>query len=144
MAVRSETPRCILDTHALLVFLEGGTGAGRVRELLDQAKAQQAHLSTTILNLGEVISVVERECGLSVAQAALARLWDLPITRFEMSEALGLAAARYQMKLRVELTDACAVALAWQVGGTLVTGNPELRGLAGSVTLEWLGEGSAA
>lgn len=130
--------RYVLDAYALLSYLDGGPGAERVRDLMEQGQSHEVVLATPVIHVGEAVSVVERARGLHRAQAALARLWDLPLRRHEADEGLTLLAAHYRSLLPVPYVDCFAVALARRLNGTLVTGNPALRPAADLVDVEWL------
>lgn len=135
----ADAPKYVLDCYALLAYLEGGPGAERVRELMERARKQQAGLAAPVLAMAEAVAVVERERGLTCAQMTLGRLWDLPISRHEAGEGLALAAARLRARWAVPLSDCVAVALAQQLGATLVTGNRVLEPVGDVVAIEWLG-----
>lgn len=134
----TEGPRYVLDAYSLLAYLEGSRGAERVRELLDQGKKHQVSIATSVVNISEALSVIERERGLTNAQRVLARFWELPIVRYEADENLALAAARCRAERFVSFCDCFAVGLAQLLGATLVTGNPDVRWAGDLVELEWL------
>lgn len=134
----AEPRRYVLDTYALLSFLDDGPGAERVRDLLDQGRSHEVILAASVVNLGEAVSVVERARGVHNAQTILARLWDLPVRRYDADEGLSLSAAHFRSLRPVSYPDCFAVALARKLGGTLVTGNPALQPVADLVNVEWL------
>ncbi len=141
MATRNEAAY-VLDGYSLLAFLEGAAGSDRLRDLLERSKKKTIYLATTVINVAEVVGLVEVECGLPQAQLALARLLDLPLVRHEVDDGLALAAARCQAQFELSFGDAFAVALARQLGGAVVTGNPRLRQAARLMEVEWLGGGA--
>ncbi len=134
----ADAPRYVLDGYALLAYLEGAAGASRVRELVEKAKGQQVGLAASVVSVGEALAVVERERGMTSAQMTLGRIWDLPIVRYDVGEGLTLAAARLRARWAIPFGDCIAVALAQQLGATLVTGNRSLEPAADGVALEWL------
>lgn len=135
---QTEPRRYVLDGYALLAFLEGGQGALCLRDLMEQGKGQRALVATSVVNVAEALSVIEKERGVVSAQATLARLWDLPLQRHDAGEALALGAARMRAQRDVPYADCYALALARQMGATLVTGNPALRRAGDLVNIEWL------
>lgn len=137
-AAAIEGPRYVLDAYSLLAYLEGGRGAERVRELLEQGRKHQVSIATSVVNVSEALSVIERDRGLTSAQRALARFWELPIVRYEADEGLALAAARCHAERCISFCDCFAVGLAQLLSATLVTGNPDLREAADLIGLEWL------
>jgi PIN domain nuclease of toxin-antitoxin system len=54
----------VLDSFALLAYLEGERGRPRVRELLAGAEAGVHAIFLSLINLGEVLYITERENGL--------------------------------------------------------------------------------
>lgn len=130
--------RYVLDAYALLSYLEDGPGSIRLRELMDQGRNHEVVLATSVVNIGEAMSVVERAKGLHNAQTALARLWDLPMRRYEAGEELSLLAAHYRSLRPVAYSDCYALALARKMGATLLTGNTALKPAGDLVNIEWL------
>ncbi len=135
---RGEENRFVLDCYAILSFLEGGPGADRIRELMEMGKIQKASIATTVVNIGEALALVERERGLTSAQTALARIWDLPIQLHEVGEGLALSAARLQAQGNLPGGDSFALALARNLNATLLTGNPVYERAENLAAVEWL------
>ena len=69
----------ILDSYAILAYLGGEAGEGRVKEILHDASLGKSHVSLSLINLGEVAYITERERGLAKAQEVLAMVEQLPI-----------------------------------------------------------------
>lgn len=69
----------VLDSYALLAYMEAEPGSNRTRELLEMAKEGKCRLSMCVVNLGEVMYIVERKRGLLRAQETLARISELPM-----------------------------------------------------------------
>lgn len=129
-----------LDSFALLAYLEGEAGRPRVRELLADAEAGAHAIYLSLVNLGEVLYITERERSLFLAQRALAAIDQLPLQIVAVSRATVLAAAHIKARYPISYADAFAVVTAQDHHGLLVTGDPELRSVAddGLVTVEWL------
>ena len=130
----------VLDSYALLAYLEAEPGSDRVRELLEAAKGGKCHLYMCVVNLGEVMYIVERERGLPKAQETLARIDELPITIIDVDRVLTLAAAHLKMDCPVAYADCFAAALSEFKNATLITGDPEFRKIKADcdVQIEWL------
>ena len=135
-----EAVRFVLDSYALLAFLEGGKGHKQVGKLLEKALDGRCTLFLSIVNLGEVLYITERERGLPKAQAALARIDELPIKIVEANRNQTLTAAHIKAKWPIAYADAFAAALAKLEGAPIVTGDPEFEKLeaASLVTIVWL------
>ncbi len=71
-------PVYLLDSFALLAYLNGEPGGSRVQEVLNLAKSQDCRLVMSLINLGEVLYITERSRGLPMAQTVQALLESLP------------------------------------------------------------------
>lgn len=133
------TAAFVLDAWSILAWLQGEEpAAGRVRELLLAGQSGEVDLAVTRINLGEVYYCVGRRKGRAEADRMLADLQRLPLRVLPAVDALVMAAARLKMEHAIAYADAFAVAAAQQRGATLVTGDPEMEGLGGLVTLEFI------
>jgi predicted nucleic acid-binding protein len=130
----------VLDSFALLAYLEGEAGMSRIQTLLKGAEEGEHTLYVSLINLGEVLYITERENGLVQAQQALAALDQLPLQFVPVSRATALAAAHIKAHYAVAYADAFAVATAQDDNGVLVTGDPEIQTVAdaGIITVEGL------
>ncbi len=130
----------VLDSFALLAYLEGESRTARVQFLLKGALNGKNNLYVSLINLGEVLYIVERENGLVAAQQTLAALDQLPLQFVPVSRATVLAAAHIKARHSLSYADAIAVVTAQDYNGTVVTGDPEFQQVvdAGLVTIEWL------
>ena len=61
----------VLDSFALLAYLDGEPGMTRVRSMLEGAKARRHTVYLSLINLGEVLYITERERGLVEARRTL-------------------------------------------------------------------------
>jgi predicted nucleic acid-binding protein len=130
----------VLDSFALLAYLEGEAGMPRVRAVLEGAEARRHTVYVSLINLGEVLYVTERERGLVAARRALGAMDELPLEIVAVSRATVLEAAHIKARFRVAYADAFAVVAAREHGGVVMTGDPEFGPLAdaGLVAVEWL------
>lgn len=130
----------VLDSYALLAYLEAETGADYVKELLKAATESKCCLYMSIINLGEVIYIVERERGLPKAQETLARIDELPIEIVDADRSLTLAAAHLKAHWSIAYADCFAAALSRIKNAPLVTGDPEFRKIkpGSALLVEWL------
>ena len=130
----------VLDSYALLVYLEAAPGSDRVRGLLEAAKDSRCRLYMCVINLGEVLYIVEQERGLPRAQHTLARIDELPIEMVNPDRTLTLAAAHLKARCPIAYADCFAAALSRVKEALLVTGAPEFRKIKPDTALEieWL------
>ena len=105
-------PRYVLDSYALLVYLQIESMADRVEALLGEAAQDHTDLHLSTISLGEIAYIVERRHGVAVRQKALDRLATFPIQLEDATSDRVLVAARFKARHAISYTDAFAVALA--------------------------------
>jgi predicted nucleic acid-binding protein len=130
----------VLDSYALIAFLEGEAGGDTVEALLEQALKNGCVLYMSSVNLGEVIYIAERERGLAKAQQVLARIDEMPIIVVDADRQCSLAAAHIKAHWPISYADCYAAALCRVKDAVLVTGDPEFVPLeaAGAVRVNWI------
>ncbi len=131
-------PIYVLDSFAILAYFQAEPGGTKVKELLKQAKAEDAVTSLSLINLGEVIYNTGRKLGDDRAREILDDIMLLPIQLAEVTMARVLAAAQIKTQYPISYADAFAVALAQELNATIVTGDPEFKQVESIVTLFWL------
>jgi predicted nucleic acid-binding protein len=131
-------PVFVLDSYALLAYYQNESGGPRVKAVLAQVERQRAEAYLTIVNYGEVIYILEREEGLTIAQDLIAVIDQLPITIVEADRRLTFAAAHLKAHYSIFYADAFAIALAQHKQAILLTGDPEFRQVESLVPIEWL------
>jgi len=128
----------VLDSFAVLAYLQAEKGAQQVKELLHQAANGQLTVLMTVINLGEVYYITSRVYGQERAEEVLAMLKHLPIKLVVVDEKLALEASRVKAKHPLSYADAFAVALAQRHGIPVVTGDPEFSCIENLVSVKWL------
>jgi predicted nucleic acid-binding protein len=124
----------VLDTSALMTFIEQEDGAERVRDVL-------LHQAIIIpwLSLLETVYISQRELGEEEALTRYALLKQLNAKIiWEADEALLLNAARIKSTHRLSLADAVIAAIAFQNKATLLHKDPEYEPLQDIVEMEIL------
>ncbi len=127
----------ILDSYAVLEYLEDGPGAPAVETMLEKSTATRPVLISWV-NLGEVLYVVRRRRGADSADLVLAALDQLPLDTVDAGRALTLVAARLKNRYPISYADAFCAALSKLTGLPAVTGDPEFRVLAHEIDVVWL------
>jgi predicted nucleic acid-binding protein len=131
-------PVYVLDSFAMLAYLGGEAGMRRVRAVLTEASLGRCRVLLSIINLGEVLYITERQAGLPQAQAVLAAIEQLPIEVLPATSDTVFTAAHLKANYRIAYADAFAVAAAQASGGILLSGDPEFAEVEGIVPVEWL------
>lgn len=128
----------VLDSFALLAYLQKEPGGERVNELLEKAQKKQATVLLSEISLGEVYYILIRALGLEEANVTLAHILALPITIASVGRDDVLAAAQYKARGAISYADCFVVALASASGATIVTGDREFRAFEKDVDIEWI------
>ena len=124
----------LLDTSAILTFLEDEEGAERVETILRQEQVLLPYLV-----LLETYYITLREQTEDVADKRYALLKQLPVTiLWNMDESTLLTAGRFKAQYRLSLADAIIAAFALRQGAILVHKDPELEALTEKVQQETL------
>jgi predicted nucleic acid-binding protein len=137
--VRDSTTVCILDSHALLAYLGGEAREGRVKQILHDASSGESRALMSLINLGEVVYITERERGLVKAQQVLAILEQLPVEILNVDRQTVMAAAHLKVHFPVAYANAFPIAAAQMYAGVLLTGDPEFEAVKEVVRIEWIG-----
>jgi ribonuclease VapC len=131
-------PVYVLDSFTVLCFLDDEPGADRVIEVLSGAQSQQATVYLSIINLGEILYITERERGFSLAQQTLNAVEELPIKLLNATRTSVLAAAHIKANHAISYVDAFVVAAAQELQATVITGDPEFTRVEHLIHIEWL------
>ncbi|GAB4398732.1 MAG: hypothetical protein OHK0052_21930 [Anaerolineales bacterium] len=138
MTLNREPARFVLDSFALLAFLQGEAGMTYVKQVFLQAESGTAQIFLSRINLGEILYLIEREQGQAQARKTLAYIQSLPIQLLEITPAAVLHAAHLKANHRITYANAFAATAAHQQHATLLTGNPEFNSLTDHIRIEWL------
>jgi ribonuclease VapC len=128
----------VLDSFALLAYLEGETGAGLVREVLEHGQRHEGRLYLSVINMGECVYIIECAQGLEAAHKAIAAIEQLPIEVVSADRERTFLAAHIKAHYKVSFADAFAIALAQEKQAIVVTGDPEFKQVEKLVPIHWL------
>ena len=128
----------LLDSFALLAYLNDEPGGSRVQEILILGKSNKCRLVMSLINLGKVLYITERTRGLPAAQTVQALVESLPLELLDASRDLILDAAHIKASHALSYADAFAVASAIRESATILTGDPEYQSVEDLVKVEWL------
>lgn len=128
----------LLDSFALLAFLNREQGWAKVRELLQGARNVNAPLLMNEINVGEVYYIIAKGRSLAQAEDFLSRFETLPIQRLGNTFHEVLGAAKVKAQFPISYADAFVVATAQRSQSVVVTGDPEFRTVAHLIDIVWL------
>lgn len=130
----------VLDSYALFALLQNEEGQDIVTDLVMRAEKEQALLYLSLINWGEIRYIVERKQGQALAQEVMSDIDALPIALCEVDRQRVSAAAHIKANCPISYADAFAIALAEELGVTVVTGDPEFKSVESVVPVLWLRE----
>ncbi len=130
--------RSLLDSSALLAFLNRERGFERVKLLLRTAAASDEPLLMNEITIGEVYYVIAKDRSIEKAEEFLHRLQTLPVQPVANSFPDIIEAARIKARFPISYADAFAVATAIRMNAAIVTEDPEFRAIEHLVTVDWL------
>ena len=128
----------VLDSWALLCYLEQEPGHEKIIELFEKAVESSKPLLMCIVNWGEVYYQVARRFGEQKAQEVERLIQTLPIILVEANKELTREAARIKATKKMAYADCFAVALARLKKAELYTGDPEFKAVEKEVKVVWV------
>ena len=130
----------VLDSWALIAFLEDEPAAEAVEKLLAQAAAEKHKLLLSVVNWGEIYYNTMREVSQEAAEQQARAIAALPIDIVGVGDDLTLArqAAIYKAKYKMAYADCFAAALAKIKSAELQTGDPEFKEVEKEIKINWL------
>ncbi len=123
----------ILDTPALLSYIEDEEGSDIVENLLIEAENKKIVIWIAFVSLTEVFYITLQEKGETEAKKRLELMQSLAINIEESNEDLNLRAARFKAKNRISLADAYIAALCEKYNGILVHKDPEFKSVSPAI-----------
>ena len=128
----------VLDSFAVLAFLQNESAAPVVREVLEYGASNDDALYLSVVNLSECLYIVERRRGAETARRVLEAIQECPIRIEAATDRHAVIAARIKAQHRVSLADAYAAALALEKTATVVTGDPEFKEVEKKISILWI------
>jgi ribonuclease VapC len=130
--------RRLLDSYAILAFLNDEEGAERVAHLLEDAGQTGTPLLVNEISLGEVYYIVAKHRSEDAAEQVLLHLDRLPLELVSNTFDEVLEAARLKARFPLSFADAFALATAIRFDARLVTGDPEFEAAEDLVNVDWI------
>jgi predicted nucleic acid-binding protein len=128
----------VLDSWALICYLEQEPGFEKMIELFERAVETSKPLLMCIVNWGEVYYQVMRRFGDQKAQDIEQLIETLPITLIEANKELTREAARVKATKRMAYAECFSVALARLKKAELYTGDSQFKIVEKDIRVVWL------
>ena len=129
----------LLDSYALLAYLNKEVGYEKVRAVL--ANAQQSSLPVLMneLNVGETYYILYRKRGHEQAEYFLDTVMaGLPVAMISNDFNVVISAAKIKAQHALSFADCFAVATAQRENAVILTGDPEFKNVEKFVEIDWL------
>jgi ribonuclease VapC len=133
-----KTKAYVLDTWAVIAYLEDEPSAVQIGELIATAHDEQIPVYMSVVNVGEVWYTIAREISEAEADTSIKELRDLRIQFQDVDWELTHEAARFKSLHRMSYADCYAAALAKLRMADLVTGDGEFRSVEDQVSIQWV------
>ena len=128
----------VLDSWALLCYLEQEAGFDKIIELFEKAVDSSTPLLMCIVNWGEVYYQVARKFGEQRADEVAQLIQTLPIALVDADKELTREAARIKAAKRMAYADCFVAALTRLKKAELYTGDHEFRQVEKDIRVVWL------
>lgn len=128
----------LLDSYALLRFIQKEPGNEPVKGILDDAQSGKACAMLNVINMGEIIYTVQRRFGLQFKLDVVMNICRLGIVILPAPNDLVYRAAELKARFAISYADTFAVASAIEHDAILVTGDPEFRQMENLVKILWI------
>jgi ribonuclease VapC len=128
----------VLDSFALLRYLQKEPGNGPVKAILHDAMSGKARVMLNVINMGEIIYTVQRRFGQQAKLEVVKGITLLDIEILPAPNTLVYRAAELKAQFSMSYADTFVVASALEYGATAVTGDPEFRAVEHLVKILWI------
>jgi PIN domain nuclease of toxin-antitoxin system len=127
--------RYILDSYALIAFLQQENGWKKIKELFIEASNRKTELYMSIINLAEVKYIMKRRKRLTAQM--IGAIDALPI-KIESADEYIEEVIDIKASFAVSLGDCFGAALAIKNACPIITSDPEFKKLELVIDVEWL------
>jgi len=134
----SPKDKYVLDTCAMLAYLNNENGSALIEEMLKKAQKRDAVIFLTSMDLAEIYHIVLKEEGRDKALKTMVLVRNLPIESVGLDEQLLMAAGEIRVQCPLSLGDALVVAVAKAKGAKIVTGDRDFKSVEKEVEVVWV------
>jgi ribonuclease VapC len=129
----------LLDSFAILAYLNKEPGYEKVKDLLKTAQYVQEQVLMNEINLGEIYYILFRKRGERQAESFINEILpNLPIHIISNTLDSIIATAKIKARYPISYADAFAVSTAVREEAAIVTGDPEFEAVEHLVIVEWI------
>ncbi len=123
----------VLDTSAIISFLENEEGADIVEALLEKAESGEVDIYLSFVKFVEIYYITIQKKGKKFALERIDSLKMLPVKLIESNSKIGKIAGEFKAAYRLSFADTWIAALAKNKNATLVHKDPEFEYLENQI-----------
>jgi ribonuclease VapC len=131
-------PVRVLDSWAIIAFLEDEPAAHQVENIIIEALQTNSRLLIPVVNLGEVWYSIARALSIEAADKAINQIRSLGVDIIDVDWSFTYQAAQFKMQGNIAYADCFALALAFQEEAELITGDQEFKQFEKLIKIVWL------
>lgn len=128
----------ILDSSALLRFLQKEPGYEIVKEGLNNAQKENSYWLLNLINYGEICYIIKQRYGVEKWQEIFVLLEELPLIFYPTTKELILKAADIKVAYKLPYADAICAATAWLEEGNLFTSDQDFKKIEKYISITWV------
>ena len=129
----------VLDSYALLAYLNKEKGFDTVRKALSDAQSSGVNILMNQINVGETYYILYRKRDQDKANYFLETiLAGLPIVHVPNDFGFVIEAARIKAEYPISFADCFSVCTARRENAVIMTGDPEFKRVEHLVDIEWI------
>ena len=113
-----------MDANALIRYFQNRAGAETIEKLISRAQRDEASLSISAVNLGEVLYTLAKSIGLERTLIYIQALGH-SVETVAIDQEFALSAATIKFQYKLGYADSIAALLAMRRGASLVTADPD-------------------
>jgi predicted nucleic acid-binding protein len=123
----------VLDTSAILAYVENEEGVKEIEDLLHKAIEEEIDIYVSVVSYIEIYYISQREQGEKVANDRLNLLAELPLKQEHLGEHLIKIIGKIKATKSMSFADCCIAGLAKYKKATLVHKDPEYEQIEGLI-----------
>lgn len=128
----------VFDSYALLKLFQKEPGHKQIADALDEARRKDIPLYISVINLGEIIYITQREFGDHKKIEVLAHVERLGFVILPATNDVVFEAAEQKARYSISYADCFTLVSAIRQNAVIVTGDPDFKKVEHLVKVLWV------